>query len=236
MEKKITMIKEVDVIIISFAKDETLRNVTERCVRSLLESESKIYFNIVIIESNRAEKYRSLTGFKNIKIIYPIVPFGYNRYLNIGVNSTKSEYLCLCNNDLIFNKNWATNLINAMDKDPQLLSASPYSTNPHKTRFNLEIQDKIEYGYDIRRYLAGWCIFQKRKIYEQIGLFDESFTFWYADNDYSETIKRRGILHALVLNSVVEHIESKTLNGQNSNVKRKLTVEQRKIFESKWKK
>jgi GT2 family glycosyltransferase len=226
---------QVDVIIISFAKDENLRSVTESCVTTLLNSESKIQFNVIIVESNHLEKFKNLSNFKNVKIVYPTEQFGYNKYLNIGIKLTTSNYVCLCNNDLIFNKNWASKLIEAMSQDPQLLSVSPYSTNPHKTRFNLEIQDKVEYGYGIRRYLTGWCIFQKRKIYEQTGLFDERFTFWYADNDYSETIKKLGIKHALVLNSVVEHIESKTLNGKDSNTKRKLTIEQKKIFDLKWK-
>jgi GT2 family glycosyltransferase len=226
---------KVDIIIISFAKDDSLKQVTERCVRSLIESEDNIDFNIILIESNRQEKYSAFSSIKNLKIVYPTVDFGYNRYLNIGIKSSSNKYVCLCNNDLVFSKNWASNIIKAMQRDPEILSASPYSTVPHKTRFNLKIEDKIEYGYDIRRYLAGWCIFQSRKIYERIGLLDEKFIFWYADNDYSETIKKLGIKHALVLNSVVEHIESKTLNEKDSNTKRKLTIEQKKIFDLKWK-
>ena len=225
----------VDVIIISYAKDAQLRKTTENCVKSLISSEEKIAFNIFIIESNKSEEFINLSTIKNLKVIHPTVPFGYNRYLNIGLKLSSSEYVCLCNNDLIFSKNWATNLISAMSTDPELLSVSPYSTNPHKTKFNLNISKKIEYGYNIRRYLAGWCIFQKRKIYEKIGQFDERFIFWYADNDYAETLKVKGIKHALVLNSVVEHIESKTLNSEELEKRRKLTHDQKKIFEQKWK-
>ena len=112
-------------------------------------------------------------------------------------------------------------------------------------RKNLKVNNLLKIYFQVipRQYLTQqqvWellinTIFQKRKIYEQTGLFDERFTFWYADNDYSETIKKLGIKHALVLNSVVEHIESKTLNGKDSNTKRKLTIEQKKIFDLKWK-
>lgn len=232
--KKNNMI-QIDIIIISFAKDAELKSLTENCVRSLIESEDKILFNIFIIESNKSENFKNLSYLKTIRVIHPSVQFGYNRYLNIGLEASSSEYVCLCNNDLIFSKGWATNILTAMKKDPELLSASPYSTNPHKTRFGLNILNKVEYGYDIRRYLAGWCIFQRRKIYSHIGPFDESFIFWYADNDYSETIKNKGIKHALVLNSVVEHVESKTLNKNDQSTRKKLTHEQRKLFEKKWK-
>ena len=47
--KKDNMI-QIDIIIISFAKDAELKSLTENCVRSLIESEDKILFNIFIIE------------------------------------------------------------------------------------------------------------------------------------------------------------------------------------------
>jgi GT2 family glycosyltransferase len=227
---------EIDVVIISYAKNLEFKKVTEDCVFSLLSSEEKINFNIFIIESNKDEKFLKFNNFKNIKIIYPASSFGYNKYLNVGISLGKSEFICLCNNDLIFKKGWASAMLNAMELDKSLLSASPYSTNPHKTKFKLDICSKIEYGYSIRRYLAGWCIFQKRKIYDIIGPLDEQFIFWYADNDYSKTLKKNNLNHALVLNSVVEHIESKTLNSENLDSKKKFTKDQLKIFEKKWKK
>jgi GT2 family glycosyltransferase len=225
---------EIDMIIISYAKNAEFRKTTESCVKSIIASESSVKFNIFIVESNKAEKFNSLKSYNNVKVIHPTVPFGYHRYLNIGLKLGKSEYVCLCNNDLIFTKGWVTPLIEAMEKDPKLLSVSPYSTVPHKTKFNLSPENKIEYGYQIRRYLAGWCIFQKRKIYEQIGPLDELFVFWYADDDYSATLKQKGILHALVLNSIVEHVESKTLKTESAERRQKLTSDQKKIFENKW--
>ena len=230
------MILELDIVIISFAKNIEFRKTTEACVQSLLLSEQNIKFNVFIIESNNKEKYLSLKKFKNVKIVNPTTPFGYNKYLNIGISLGKSEYICLCNNDLIFKKGWATSIINAMNNDPFLLSASPYSTIPHKSKFGLEISNTVEYGHTIRRYLAGWCIFQKRKIYDIIGNLDEQFIFWYADDDYAYTLKEKNLSHALVLNSVVEHIESKTLNSESISTRQKLTHDQKKIFNLKWKK
>ena len=226
---------EVDVVIISFAKNSDFKNTTLECVNSLLSSEESIHFNVFIIESS-SEEYPEYADHPNIKVIHPNVSFGYHRYLNIGINLGKSEYVCLCNNDLSFKRNWATHLIKAMEKDSALLSVSPYSTIPHKTKFNLEISDRVEYGYQIRRYLAGWCIFQKRRIYEIIGPLDEDFIFWYADDDYSATLKHHNLSHALVLNSIVEHVESKTLKSEDSETRQKLTHSQLEVFEKKWKK
>ena len=102
------------------------------------------------------------------------------------------------------------------------------------TIFKLSPSNSLDYGYDIRRHISGWCIFQRRDIYKKIALLDERFTFWYADNDYAETIKRKGIKHALIKNSIVQHIESTTLRSETSKKQHELTRAQIKVFENKW--
>jgi GT2 family glycosyltransferase len=222
----------VDVVIISFAKNDEFKKVTESAIRSLQSSERSIDFRVVVVETNKKVSYDQ---FKNTETVHPDVPFGYHRYLNIGIARGRSEYVCICNNDLIFKPNWASTIISQMRRDRQLLSASPYSTIPHKTVYGLNPSNSLDYGYQIRRHISGWCIFQKREIYQKIGKLDERFEFWYADNDYGETIKRKGIKHALVRNSVVDHIESVTLTSKSEIEQTRLTRAQRKIFTDKWK-
>lgn len=221
----------IDVVIVSYAKNENLKKETIDCLTSLFESEEEIEFYPYIVESNKKVDYSNI--HPNIKMIYPDVEFGYHRYLNIGRKEGKSEYVCLCNNDLVFNKKWATNILKVISNKSDVMSASPYSENPHKTKMKLKPMG-VDYGYRVRRHLAGWCIFQKRKIYDIIGDLDERYVFWYCDNDYAETIKRKGIKHAFVKNSIVEHVESKTLNTMNSKTRLELTKKQIKIFKDKW--
>lgn len=225
--------KEVDIIIISNANTSSARKLTEDCILSLYSSEKTIKFNTFIVESNKNEQFTNLLNRFNIKLIHPRETFGYHKYLNIGISMGKSEYVCLCNNDLIFHKNWASNLIFEMEKN-SLLSVSPISNNPHLTKFKIENIPHVQLGYDIRRYLAGWCIFQKRKIYDIIGKLDERFIFWYCDNDYSMTLQNAKIQHALITTSRVDHIESATLNTVNREERQHLTRDQEVIFKNKW--
>lgn len=226
----------IDVVIISFAKSPEFKKLTMDTVDTLFSSDRQIQFKVYIVESNKDEEYLEYKTRDNIEIIYPSVKFGYHRYLNIGIAAGTNPYVCLCNNDLLFRTNWATHILKAMRKDPKLLSTSPFSNKPHRTIFKLSADNLVDYGYIVRRHVAGWCIFQKREIYQKIGKLDERFEFWYADNDYAESIKRKGIKHALVRNSVVDHIESATLNSINKADQLKLTRQQLKIFENKWKK
>jgi len=225
----------VDVVIISLAKNAEFKKLTMDTVDTLLSSDPLIRFKVYIIESNKAESFPEYANNGDIEVIHPTSKFGYHRYLNIGINAGKNPFVCLCNNDLLFEKGWATSMMHAMNKDPKLLSTSPYSTKPHKTVFKLPQDREIEYGYKIRRHVAGWCIFQKRSIYQKIGRLDERFEFWYADNDYAETLKRKNIKHALVRGSVVEHVESKTLKSKSAAEQHALTRAQVKTFTDKWK-
>jgi hypothetical protein len=154
----------VDIIIISFAKNNKFKKLTDDAITSLYASDPLIKFNVFVIESNKKINYLNFKSPEyNVVTIHPTVPFGYHRYLNIGILQGSSQYLCLCNNDLIFTKNWASTIINEMKKDPLLLSASPFSTIPHSTIFKLSPSNSLDYGYDIRRHISGWCIFQRRR-------------------------------------------------------------------------
>src|SRR3569833_1367068 len=115
---------EIDIIILSYANTAALKNLTIQTIDTLMASEDpdKIRFNVLIIESAKdLQPYQ----YDNSRTIYPKEQFGFHKYLNIGIKETNSRFVCLCNNDLIFHKNWTTEILNAMDNDPAMLSATP---------------------------------------------------------------------------------------------------------------
>lgn len=203
----------IDIVILSHAKNNELRELTERTINSCIESDNQ-EFHFFIMEQNPEVEYKvGITA-------HPSQPFNYNAYMNIGIEHTGSPYVCLCNNDLIFSKGWATNILDAM-KQHELLSASPICPKAYKNK--VEINSGVYFGYRNSWEVSGWCIMTDRTLYDTIGRLDESFPFWFADNIYSEQLKRNGIRHGLVSNSVVEHIGSKTLETLEADKKDELT-------------
>jgi GT2 family glycosyltransferase len=224
----------IDIIIISYAKTDELKQVTLDCVESLRSSEDpkNIVFETLVIESN---KDLSPYQYPGTKTIYPDTPFGYNKYLNMGISTTVNPYIGLCNNDLIFHKRWATEILNAFDQYPAISSANPYSEN-------FDYDTRIRSGPNVIRrdntlhmngVLTGWCIFVKRNIFKKTGLLDEQFTFWYADNDYDMMLRKHGIKHALVKSSLVTHLFCQS-HDLLLDKKEELTTGQRGIFDKKW--
>jgi len=225
------MCTSVDIVIISDAYNDELRIMTENAIISLYKSENYINFITYIVESSNID-YSYIND--NVHMVKPNPPFGYHKYLNLGRKEGNSEYVCLCNNDLLFKNGWASSLISEMDKDEKLLSASPISYEPHISENLLRLDMGNTYGYKSIYNIAGWAIFQKRIIYDIIGDLDETMVFWYADDDYGMVLKKYDLIHALVPTSRVDHLWSKTLFTKNEKEIKKLTTEQLNIYDTKW--
>ncbi|AMR31830.1 hypothetical protein A0256_10555 [Mucilaginibacter sp. PAMC 26640] len=221
---------QIDIIILSYAKDEHLKSVTIQTIDTLLASEDpeKIHFNVIVMESNKAlAPYQ----FKNSTTVYPAEKFGFHKYLNLGIKMTDSPYVCLCNNDLIFHKGWASEIVNAMDNDPAMLSAVPYCPNFHLKEGFKPNGPPVEGYFGL---LIGWCIFVKREIFDTIGMLDENFVFWYCDYDYSNTLEKFKVKNCLVPTSVVTHLGSESIIRVDSKEHKKLTQLPRFYFSYKW--
>lgn len=222
----------IDIIILSYARDAALKRLTQNTLDTLWASEpaNLIRFNVVVIESNHALKPFQYTGTKTI---YPEQKFGYNKFMNIGIRLTNSPYVCMCNNDLLFHKGWASAMLSAFAHPAGLESASPLCS-VHHPGIGINPDTGILTGYEVRKELAGWCIFFRRKMLEKTGLPDPRFRFWYADNDYGNTLQKLGLKHALVTSSIVDHLESQTLLTKTSADQQKLTAGERFYYEYKW--
>jgi GT2 family glycosyltransferase len=150
----------VDIIILSYAREVQLKELTQQTIDTLLASEnsSKIQFKVIVLES---EKSIEPHQYPCSTTIYPKEPFGFHRYLNIGLENTSADYVCFCNNDLIFEKGWATAILDSVEKDSELLCLNPYCPGFHEERFP-EISSDITYGYTNGIHFTGWCFFTKR--------------------------------------------------------------------------
>ena len=226
----------MDIVIVSYAKNEACYDITYKCLRSLFESDTTTRFNVFVVESNREVNWDVIDN--RIKTVYPEMPYGYHKFLNFGRKQGNAEFVALCNNDLKFRKNWANKIFEASDYNPNYFSFCPIDpwTQPN---YGIQLNTGLIKGYVVRTHISGWCIVQKRSIYDIIGNLDERFTHWYCDNDYAKSIQIAGINHMLVTTSIVEHhdkVIGKTTEEIVTNMDelKALTYDARTIFEEKW--
>lgn len=196
--------KSLSVIILTLTNSEELYKMTLNCINSLKESETNVNFEIILIESNKNYLVSNFKYPDFVKVIIPDVKFNFHQYLNIGIKASSGDYIALCNNDLIFYKKWFSEILKITELDSSILSFSPVST------VNVDYENIYQIGYKVRTHIMGWCIVANKKLFNKIGYLDETFDFYYADNDYAMTLKSKNIKHAVVFNSKVEHLEKRS--------------------------
>tara|TARA_Y100001938_G_C8097012_1_gene438808 strand:- start:3534 stop:4208 length:675 start_codon:yes stop_codon:yes gene_type:complete len=222
----------VDVVILSYTKDESLYEMTQNCIDSIINSEKDYTFNITVVETDKSGTYSY--DRDNVTTIVPEGSFGYNKFLNYGINNSNNEWVLLSNNDTVYSEGWLSEMMEAHSVDGEILSMSPMDDS----WFRHKVLDKnidIRYGYEVSIEMTGWSILVKRKVIETIGGFDENFRFWYQDDDYSNMLQLHSIKHALITKSKVKHLlsQSHELVGKN---KYSMTEGQINIFNDKWEK
>jgi GT2 family glycosyltransferase len=222
----------MDVIVLSYGRDSSLQELTAQTLRTLHESEdrSSIRFNAIVIESNNKLKPFQ---YPDSTTLYPEEKFGYNRYLNIGMEASTTNLVCLANNDLRFHRGWATAVITAANQNPDVMSFSPVDPWLHN-RLGMTDMPEVVIGYDKMKYFTGWCFVIRRELMQVIGNFDEKLDFWYVDDDYIETIKLHGVSHALVRDAKVDHLSGETIGSVTDKERRRLTSSQWLYFDYKW--
>lgn len=226
----------IDIVVLSYSANDELKSQTANCLDSLFKSEenSEKIFNVIVLESQEGVSW---DHYPNTKTFDPPKPYGYHKFMNYGRKLGSNEFVCLCNNDLIFKNNWASEILKISKDNPEILSFSPLCPKTQPL-YGIKENSGNYMGFDVRKHISGWCIFQKREIYEKIGDLDERFTHWFSDNDYALTLYTKGLSHCLVTSSIVEHHDKNVgktgpvvlSEGEMYNA----TSGSQKIFVDKW--
>lgn len=194
----------LSVIILAKTSSQHLFNTTMNCINSLIASEKfseQVKLEIIIVESNK-EYHRDFAYPESVKVIVPEEPFGFHRYLNIGIIRASGEFIALCNNDLIFHQSWFSEIVKISAQRKDILSFSPIDPTKELNRFS---EDYVE-GYKVTQHIKGWCLVCRKEVFTKIKMLDERFTFYYSDNDFALTLLYYGIKNAVVSGAHVEHL------------------------------
>lgn len=203
----------VDVIIPSRTSTE-YKDMVTNCVDTLRRSERNFKFNVVLIESEHEEPQH--VG-QDQTIQWTDREFSYNAALNLGISVTRSDWVVLSNNDVLFHPGWFTEISRLHRLHPEIKSFSCWNGygDWHPKRFphvrgDFIVDDRITFG------MSGWLIVVKRDLLAQMVLSDR-VRLWYSDNIYVDELKRLGALHALACRAHVDHLESQTLDKRTYN-------------------
>lgn len=208
----------VDVICLTKTTSSDLYKMTLRTLGMLHDSEKEYSFKVHLVESGTAHDYSKLVT----NYIQPGEKFNYNRFINLCYPYVTSDWVLVINNDLRFEREWFSRVIEVNSMRPDIETFSPKCPILYTEFFDGHFvgTDKDYYeSYKITEFLTGWCLVMKRRVFDLIYPWDEQFDMYYQDNDYAEKIKSLNVKHALVRDSIVSHLGSQTTDREFDKVK-----------------
>lgn len=157
--------------------------------------------------------------FQNIKIIESKIN-NYCRSCNIGINTSRGEYVAFVNNDMTFDKFWLETLLTSLKSHRKAAGVQSKILTPQGDIYSLGGKHKGNYYYyDIKEgisnihrsgileaeSLCGASALYHKEILEKLGLFDEDFIMYYEDVELSYRIRSLGYKLITSLKSIAVH-------------------------------
>jgi len=155
---------------------------------------------------------------QHLKIIRMNKNFGYGEGVNRGLEycSTNSRYIAILNNDMECEPNWLKELVSAVEANESIGMAaskqlSTCALNKRKTLSMGAHRDVLGFSYAekgnkrVNIFFAGAGILLRRKVFEDIGGFDETFFILHEDVDLCWRVWLYGYRIVGVPSSIIHH-------------------------------
>lgn len=209
-----------------------------RCLNSVLEHSSQPYSLIIVDDGSSEQTKKYLENFSErhgVTLIRNDSARGYTRAANQGLRKSTGEYVVLLNSDTIVINRWMSRLVMCLESDPKVGLVGPLSNTaswqsvPEIEERGDWAENKIPAGqnvdsmaqliaetsgrvYPIVPFLNGFCLMLKRRLIEEIGLFDEiNFPQGYGEeNDYCLRARSAGWKLAVADDTYIYHAQSKS--------------------------
>lgn len=207
---------DVDVVMLTNSKNDKFFRMTKESIISLKNSSSIAKYNIILIEGNLDSKYTKIYEDLGCLVVYNNSNFSFSNSINYGLNHCKNRYVCLSNNDVVFNKDWFNQIYFNLDKDSEI---AVYSTNDKYLNSNLPNDEMIE-GYKPVGIHSGWCHVIDTFLLGENKYLDEAFDVWFMDDDFCMRLQNLGLKQVLVNQSIVYHLGTSSISLiENSDIR-----------------
>ena len=241
----------VSVIIPIYGKSE----YTLQCIASIALNPPQVAYEVIVVDDcspdNSVEILKNIGG---IRLLVNSENQGFIRSCNVGAQSAAGQFLCFLNNDTEVTRGWLDELFKTFSEFPGTgLSGSKLiypdgtlqeaggiiwqdGTGCNFGRNNDQWRPAYNYAREVD-YCSGASIMVPRKLFEELGGFDEHYLPAYCeDSDLALKIRKSGYRVIYQPLSVVIHYEGVTSGTDTTQGTKAYQVENsRKLFE-RWNK
>jgi GT2 family glycosyltransferase len=172
--------------------------------------------------------------------------FSYSSGVNRGIETSKTDYVVLLNDDCFVKHDWLSSLKRLAESDSRIGivgSKVLYTTGRvwktegriPMTGKPIEVLFEPELSHPVKGYVDGSCMLIKKTAIRDIGLFDEVFSpFLYEDTDFCYRARLKGWLIYYCHESEVYHIGSATILRKERDWRKPIVERNRTVFLERW--
>lgn len=217
--------KKIALIIVHFGNPE----VTYRCVESINDLALEL---IQIIIVNNSDKKLENIDFKKVIMVDSKENIGYAGGCNLGIKEAMElnfDHFLICNNDIVFTKNFFIELIQKISeiKDPFIAAPKILTTlQPDKIWYNGGSINKFKMeaihdtkdsclGFKKTDFVNGCCFYLSKQVIDGIGYLDENLFLYQEDLDFSLRAKKHSIGLFIIDTAIIYHKISSATSSNN---------------------
>lgn len=223
--------------------------ITKQCLESIFKHTPEP-FELIVVDNNStdgtAEYLKSLPG---IKTVFNLKNHGFARGCNQGYEISTGDTILFLNNDTIVTENWLGNMLRLLYSNDKIGLVGPVTNNisgsqqipaSYSDTSSLEDFARAHCRWNAQCHrrvlrLVGFCLLVKRKVLDDIGVFDERFGFGnFEDDDLCLRAVNKGWHLMIALDSYIHHIGSVTFRNCEDTMARNLLLENRQKAIEKW--
>ncbi|WP_071517599.1 glycosyltransferase [Geitlerinema sp. PCC 9228] len=211
----------------------------KRCLASVIRYTSMPYHLILVDDGSKVETKTYLERFatsQNATLLRNENARGYTLAANQGLRQSSGDYALLLNSDTIVTPNWLDRMVQCAESDPTIGLVGPLSNKASwqsvpeifdergdwADNFLPEGMDTAEVANAIAQvsarlypripFLNGFCLLIRRRLIEDIGIFDEeTFAAGYGEeNDYCLRTRQAGWQLAVADDAYVYHHQARS--------------------------
>ena len=213
----------------------------ERCLDSVQANTTRPY-NLILVDDGSEEKtavyLNQYASLHDADLLRSENATGYTRAANRGLQFASAEYIVLLNSDTIVTPDWLDRMISCIQSNntigmvgplsntaswqsiPSIEANGDWATNPlpegvSPTRMAELIASRSARLFPEMPLLNGFCLLIKRKLLEEVGLFDEkNFGPGYGEeDDLVLRARKHGWKMALADDVYIYHAQSKSYSS-----------------------
>lgn len=227
---------------------------TYACLVSILENTKDIEYEVIIADDVSTDATKEIEKFaSNLVVSRNTTNQGFLKNCNNAAKSARGEYILFLNNDTKVTADWLTRLLALIESDKSIgmvgskliypdgrlqeAGGIVWSDGSAWNYGRLDDPKKCEYNYvkDVD-YISGAAIMLSKRLWEEIGGFDERFAPAYCeDSDLAFEVRKAGYRVCYQPKSEVIHFEGIS-NGTDVNGEglKKYQIENSEKLKQKW--